>query len=171
MSSVSGPTSYALLSCGAESRYSKRGVQPWNRACRVDIHQILEKSFILFGEQLKDEDIVIKKIYAQQLPTTLGSSNHLEQVFINLINNAQDALQNVNPGLITIKTEVRRQEEKSPEVVVSFTDNGEGIPSSIINQVFDPFFYNERGGKGNGPWPVYQLWDHPGASRNDHGFQ
>ncbi|MEI7673683.1 MAG: PAS domain S-box protein, partial [Deltaproteobacteria bacterium] len=58
----------------------------------VEINQVIEESFLMIGEQLKLRDIAVKRDLAPDLPTILGDGNQLEQVFLNLIANSQDAL-------------------------------------------------------------------------------
>ncbi len=76
----------------------------------------------------------------------MASSEHLKQVFLNLILNAVEAMP--EGGDLTIKT--YSHPARSPEVIIEFTDTGRGIPEEEIDKIFDPFFTTKKGGKGTG---------------------
>jgi two-component system NtrC family sensor kinase len=80
----------------------------------------------------------------QTLPTIYGSPSEIQQILLNLINNARYALEK-NGGQINITT---RLEEKHVLVVVE--DNGPGIPNANLDRIFDPFFTTKPVGKGTG---------------------
>ncbi len=115
----------------------------------IDLHHILDNSLIIFREDFKLRNIQINTCYATDLPLVSGNSQQLEQVFINMLTNAKDALLKIDDAELTIKTETR-QDDHPLQVVVTFTDNGTGIPSSILDKIFDPFFTTKEVSRGTG---------------------
>jgi len=111
----------------------------------VDINQVAQDCFILVGAQLKSAGIEVDLDLAPDNPRILGDANELEQVLLNLITNAKDALEErPDPRLsITIRA-------ASGGCTIVCADNGAGIPDDIAAQVFDPFFTTKDPGKGTG---------------------
>ncbi len=81
---------------------------------------------------------------AEDLPLLRLSVSELQQVFLNLINNAIDAMEKKG-GNLTVRT---RQEDRL--VVVEMADTGAGIPEANLPRIFDPFFTTKPVGKGTG---------------------
>jgi CheY-like chemotaxis protein len=80
------------------------------------------------------------------LPTALGDSNQLTQVFLNLIVNAEQAIREVrNQGTLRI-----RLGAVGERVLITFQDDGVGIPRETLPRIFDPFFTTKRPGRGTG---------------------
>ncbi|MGK5093371.1 ATP-binding protein [Deltaproteobacteria bacterium TL4] len=116
----------------------------------LDLHEVLERSFTLFYEQFRVRKITILKDYEQELPEILGNANQLEQVFVNCLSNARDAVEGKSEAQIEVSTSIFQSEEGSKSVVVCFKDNGKGISAVHLNSVFDPFFTTKEVGKGTG---------------------
>ncbi len=116
----------------------------------VQLCQVLENSLILLNEQLKNRNIRLEKKIDPQLPQVLGNSQQLEQVFINMLSNARDALDGREDPQIVIQVKVLAQDDGSQQVMICFIDNGAGIPSSYLEKIFDPFFSTKEEGKGTG---------------------
>ena len=116
----------------------------------LDLHEVMENSLILFNEQLKLLNIQVVKNYASYLPRIRGNAQELEQVFINLVSNAQDALEGKENATLTIKTEFRLRDDDFCEVLILFMDNGCGIPQDVLDKIFDPFFTTKKVGEGTG---------------------
>ena len=116
----------------------------------VVIHEIIENSLVLLNEQFRIHNIQLKKKYASEVPQMMGNANQLEQVFINLLTNARDALEEKENAVITIQTEVYQQENASKQVAVRVSDNGCGISPLYLEKIFDPFFSTKEEGKGTG---------------------
>ncbi|RPH88990.1 MAG: GHKL domain-containing protein, partial [Desulfobacteraceae bacterium] len=74
-----------------------------------------------------------------------SDSSQLQQVFLNILNNAIDAIG--KKGKVMIKT---RSLPKNSELSVEITDNGPGIPKEKVDKIFDPFFTTKEVGKGTG---------------------
>jgi C4-dicarboxylate-specific signal transduction histidine kinase len=111
----------------------------------VDVHGTVQDCFLLIGEQLRTHNIEVAFDLCESTPTVLGDVNELEQVFLNLITNARDALEGLPGAKITIASHIR-----DGRVVVEFRDNGPGIPATVAQRIFDPFFTTKEPGKGTG---------------------
>ncbi|MBF0452983.1 MAG: PAS domain S-box protein [Candidatus Magnetomorum sp.] len=116
--------------------------------CGVDIHQVIEDACLMISEQLRLKNITLKKVFDSNLPQVKGDANQLEQVFLNLITNARDAIMDKNTaGQIEIKTECSNSEKM---VIIFIQDTGGGISSEYVNRIFDPFYTTKDVGKGTG---------------------
>ncbi len=111
----------------------------------LSLPDILSNSLILYQEKLKVNGIGLESSTAPDLPLVRGDAVQLEQVFINLIQNAIDALAGAPSPRITI--DFRHQDET---VMVTFSDNGCGVPPPVITKIFEPFFTTKPIGKGTG---------------------
>ncbi|MBM3237439.1 tetratricopeptide repeat protein [Candidatus Poribacteria bacterium] len=113
----------------------------------VDINTVIENSFIMFHQQLKSRGIKIERSFSPDLPPVKADMVQLEQVFINLINNARDALEGRSNKIITISTL-----KQNGYIQVRFQDNGVGIVPENLPKIFDAFFTTkqDRGGMGLG---------------------
>ncbi len=107
----------------------------------VDILEGIESTLTLMEHHLKDRVVVVKDF--EKLPPVVCYAGQLNQVFMNLIQNAADAIE--GEGEVTISTRAMDN-----EVRISVADTGVGIPEEIQKQVFDPFFTTKDVGKGTG---------------------
>jgi two-component system NtrC family sensor kinase len=116
----------------------------------IDINQPVENALIITGQQLLNHNIAIVREFGEDLPKVVGDTNQLEQVFLNLISNARDAMDGVSgPKELRIHSYVSDRQGE-PVVVVSMKDTGEGIPEEYLNKVLEPFFSTKPVGKGTG---------------------
>jgi signal transduction histidine kinase len=129
---------------------------------RVDIHEGIDNTLVILQSRLKSNsagsDIQIIKAY-ENLPLVDCYAGQLNQVFMNLLSNAIDALDEVvdNPT-ITIRTELVRCPSEDTEqtdpcqshVVIRIHDNGSGITEAVKQKLFNPFFTTKPVGKGTG---------------------
>ncbi len=116
-----------------------------------NINTIIENSFLMVGEQLRLHNIEVQKNLSQDIPTVPGDANQLEQVFLNLLTNARDAIEakgKKEPGNIDILTRVSDNDNECVEILVK--DSGEGIAKDTLEKIFDPFFTTKEVGKGTG---------------------
>lgn len=111
----------------------------------VMINQIIERSLSLIQEQLRLRQIQVKVNLPAEDAIVIGNAIQLEQVFINLLANARDALASAPKKLITITCRVEQA-----IVVLSFADSGTGIPEGLEQRIFDPFFTTKEVGSGTG---------------------
>ncbi len=126
------------------SRQTKTDFQEMN------INMPIEKALMITGQQLLNHNISVVRNFSEGLPKIVGDPNQLEQVFLNLISNARDAMEEVpGPKELTISSYLLEDEE-TPLVVVSFKDTGEGISEEDADKVFEPFFSTKPVGKGTG---------------------
>jgi len=113
-----------------------------------DINEILESALELRAYELTTSNIEVITDLAPKLPEVMLDFYQIQEVFLNIILNAEQAMTEANVGgKLTIKTEERRG-----YIRTTFTDNGPGIPAEHLEKIFDPFFTTkaEKGGTGLG---------------------
>jgi signal transduction histidine kinase len=98
---------------------------------------------ISFQGRLKEVEVL--KNYQEQMPPILGNEGELRQVFLSIILNALDAME--DKGRIELETGI-----EGDTVFIKFHDTGPGIPPDLMSRIFDPFFTTraEKGGTGLG---------------------
>jgi signal transduction histidine kinase len=111
----------------------------------LDINQSIEEVVAVVEHSYKLERVIIERNYGVSLPRVMGDKEKLKQVFVNLLNNAYDAIG--SDGTISITT---RFNENNDEVIISVADTGTGIPFENMEKIFDPFFTTKGVGKGTG---------------------
>ncbi|GBE05840.1 sporulation kinase E [bacterium BMS3Abin10] len=141
------------------------------RMKELNVNEPIEDSLTLLSEQLKIHNIRVKKSLTEGLPMILGDPNQLEQVFLNFVTNARDAidgLKNPDGGEIIIKT-FPSDDRQNVEIV--FGDTGGGVPEKDQEHIFNPFFTTKspNGGMGLGLSIVYRIIeDHKGTITVDN---
>jgi len=114
---------------------------------QASLNEIVERTLALRSYELKVENIVVKRNLDSHLPLTLADPYQLQQVVLNLLVNAEQAiLSSRGHGCIWIRT--RRYPGHRIRLEVS--DNGPGVPSEISSRIFDPFFTTKPPGVGTG---------------------
>lgn len=111
----------------------------------VAINEVVKRARALLREQLRLRQITVETSLAESDPVVMGSEIQLEQVFINLLTNARDALAEAPQKLISITSQVEGE-----HVVLAVSDTGEGVPAEFEQRIFDPFFTTKEVGKGTG---------------------
>jgi PAS domain S-box-containing protein len=112
----------------------------------VDVRRILLDALELRAYHFKSKGVTVQHDLAAGLPQTWADESALGQVFLNILNNAEDAVALRGPaGQIRVRA---WREER--QIFISFTDNGSGIPRDQIRQIFDPFFTTKEPGQGTG---------------------
>ncbi len=111
---------------------------------KVDLNDVVNEAVALCGQRTRGGAVKLETVLSDDLPTVRVSPTEAQQVFINLINNAIDAVE-PKGGSIQVKT---RQEGNY--VVVDVEDDGPGIPAYVLPRIFDPFFTTKQVGKGTG---------------------
>ena len=111
----------------------------------ISVRHVIERALSLMGEQLRLREIEVTVDLGAEEPMVVGNPIQLEQVFINLLTNARDAVANSPRKAIRISGSVG-----SATVEVAFTDTGAGIPPGLERRIFDPFFTTKEVGKGTG---------------------
>jgi two-component system NtrC family sensor kinase len=109
----------------------------------VDVNAVLNQTLELLQNHARINNIDIKKDLQTDLPVIASDQSQLQQVFLNLINNAIDAIG--KDGTIDLVT--RRTDHR---IEVNIKDDGPGIPKELQRRIFDPFFTTKQAGKGTG---------------------
>ena len=120
---------------------------------QVQVNEVLKNAFEIFSQQLKVRGIEVLWEIEENLPMIMADSSRLEQVFINLLLNARDSIEEKwgskkpeqNDKKIMLKTRV-----EGKNVIAEVSDTGEGIPKDILDKVFEPFFTTKSVGEGTG---------------------
>jgi two-component system NtrC family sensor kinase len=118
---------------------------PERTETRADINQILEKTLAVVKNTLLTRKIHLESHFAPGLPTAAADPQELQQVFINLINNARDAMK--GGGELKVATQPAPDGNR---VAIEFSDTGNGIPREAQPKIFDPFFTTKKTGEGTG---------------------
>ena len=112
---------------------------------QVDLNRLISETLAFLENEAHFRSIDIKTEFCADLPATVSDSSQLQQVFLNILNNAIDAVG--KSGEINIKTGVSATER---ELYASISDSGPGIPKELMNKIFDPFFSTKEYGMGTG---------------------
>ena len=110
----------------------------------IQINYVIEELVALSAQRAKFSMVEVKTELGEGLPMVRVSISELQQVFLNLINNAIDAMGNKG-GKLTLSTRAQ-----NGFAVVDVTDTGSGIPAANLNRIFDPFFTTKAVGNGAG---------------------
>ncbi len=111
----------------------------------IRLRQVIERALSLMQEQLRLREIDVTLDLGPEEPVVVGNPIQLEQVFINLLTNARDALLHSPRKAIRISASVG-----AAAVEIAFVDTGHGIASGLERRIFDPFFTTKEVGKGTG---------------------
>ncbi|RPI38303.1 MAG: sensor histidine kinase, partial [Nitrospiraceae bacterium] len=109
---------------------------------KFDVNSALKEVVSVMNVQLKDKKIKMREEYSE-LPLIMGDQNQLKQVFLNIINNAVDALPG-GRGEITVGTHLSES-----YAVIEIRDTGPGIAADVLPRIFEPFFTTKKA-KGTG---------------------
>ncbi len=120
---------------------------------KVNINKPINDVFTVLGQQLKLRQIKVNLDLDENIPPILGVRNRLEQVFINLVMNARDAIEEKREmthgeapeGVLSIRSYM-----EAGKVVAVVRDNGNGMPESVKEKIFEPFFTTKEITKGTG---------------------
>jgi histidine kinase len=134
------------------------GRKPDMRLELVNVNDVVERAFEIFSQQLKVRGIEVIRRLEEALPGVMVEADRLEQVFINLLINARDAIEEKWQGIGSAgepegppdKSILLRSWSASGKVFISVEDSGMGIPSEIKDRIFEPFFTTKEVGKGTG---------------------
>ena len=111
----------------------------------VDVNEVIEDMSALVEHQLGMHQVRLEKSLTEGLLPILGNANQLHQVLLNLVLNAEQAMEG-KPGVVRLETELL----DGGWVEVRVRDTGPGIPKEIQSRLFDPFFSTKPAGKGTG---------------------
>jgi C4-dicarboxylate-specific signal transduction histidine kinase len=120
---------------------------------KLNINKPIRDVFTVLGQQFKLRQIKVNLELDEDLPRILGVSNRLEQVFVNLVLNARDSMEDKRASSYQQEEEsvltIRSYQEEG-KVVAIVRDTGIGMPESIRDRIFEPFFTTKEVGKGTG---------------------
>jgi C4-dicarboxylate-specific signal transduction histidine kinase len=123
------------------------------RKSEININRPIEDVFKVLGNQVKMHQVELELDLSPDLPCIMADHNRLEQVFINLVTNAIDAMDEKSElaehtghiKRLNIRTHLENR-----HVIVTVTDNGIGMSDKVKNKLFEPFFTTKKVGKGTG---------------------
>lgn len=113
----------------------------------IDVKDAIDSALSLVLAYSKVKNVELIKDFTVDLPKVMGSRNQLQQIIVNLSNNAMDAMP--EGGQLRIRT-LNAQLEGKDYIEIRVSDTGKGIPPEIRSKVFDPFFTTKDVGKGTG---------------------
>jgi two-component system NtrC family sensor kinase len=129
----------------------------------VDVNQTINQTVDILENFARTNNIDIQTDLADNLPITAGDQAQLQQVILNLVNNAIDAIG--KDGTVSVKSS---RDQSQLRVVIA--DTGPGIPESMQKKIFDPFFTTKSTGKGTGLglWISYNIIEKMGGKLSLH---
>ena len=113
---------------------------------KVDLHELIASSLLMIQGRLERRGIHIGRTYGD-LPRIVCGPAQINQVILNLLVNAMQAIEQTNRGRGRIEIRTRSQGE---EVVLEIADDGVGIAPEVLSRIFDPFFTTKPVGQGTG---------------------
>ena len=125
----------------------------------VDLNHLIEETLLLIERPMTKQGVTVTRRLAAHLPPLWGDANTLQQVVLNLLTNARDAVG--GRGEITVETSRMTGKDEAVRLVVR--DTGPGIPPETLPRIFEPFFTTKSGGTGLGLSISY------GIVRDHHG--
>ena len=133
----------------------------------VDVNQIVRETLALRSYEQSLANITIIEALAAGLPLAFADPHQFQQVLLNLIINAEQAMIGANGrGTLILRS---WHDLDGDAVFLEVNDDGPGVPEDVQPRIFDPFFTTKEVGKGTGLGPDGRLRDHPGARRPHHG--
>jgi two-component system NtrC family sensor kinase len=111
----------------------------------LQVHDLIEEVLQLTSNQIKLSKVKVDRRFATNLPAFHGDRQQINQVFLNLVLNAIDAMP--DGGVLTVTTGFAEERDYTK---VEISDTGAGIPEHVLLNVFDPFFTTKPTGKGTG---------------------
>ena len=146
-----------IVNCGLRCKkiiqnllaFSRQDSYPYTS---TNINDVVEHALSLTKYQINSNNIVINVLPKKNMPFVFANTHQLEQVIINFLLNARDALEaNIEQEkIIEISTSVREDEQVNKWVLVSVQDNGPGILPESMAKIFNPFFTSKEASKGTG---------------------
>ncbi|MBL0701068.1 MAG: two-component sensor histidine kinase [Desulfosarcina sp.] len=115
-----------------------------SRITEMQINDLLEDMVALSAQRAKYSNVEIITTFDNELPEIRLSHSEMQQVFLNLINNALDAMEDKG-GILNIESRLA-----DDYIEIKIADNGTGIPAANLSRIFDPFFTTKPVGKGTG---------------------
>jgi len=114
----------------------------------LDLNSVLRKLCDAMSPAFDKRNISLVETFADNLPLMAGSSDRLQQLFLNLLNNSLDAMP--EGGEIQIHTALEGKPGKSQRIAVDFIDTGTGMTPEVMSHIFDPLYTTKDRGQGTG---------------------
>jgi two-component system NtrC family sensor kinase len=111
----------------------------------INVNILLDQTKSFLENEASFRNIEIMTDYDRGLPNITSDASQLQQVFLNILDNAIDAID--KDGVITVST---RQDKNAGAVVITIADTGKGMPQEVADKIFDPFFTTKKVGEGTG---------------------
>ncbi len=111
----------------------------------VDVNSVIVNAITIVDHQLTINNVKIEQDLADELPKIMGNGNQIQQIVMNFMINAQQAMAD-NPGIVNVSTSLT----EGDQIEIRISDNGPGIPEVIQEKIFQPFFTTKKAGKGTG---------------------
>lgn len=127
----------------------------------TNINSLIDNIILLVRNQASFRNIQINKDLHNDIPEIMADTDQIQQVFVNLILNASEAMANGGSLLITSKLS-----EDGTQIRIQFADTGPGIPDEIKERIFDPFFTTKDNGTGLGLAISYGIIEQHGGNIN-----
>lgn len=134
------------------NEFSSYGRMPALKFEYKNVNEILANVYSLFKESHKNIEFITD--FDNNIPLIKCDENQLKRVFINIVTNAVEALQNIENGIISISSKYISEQDK---VTISIKDNGKGIKDEHKNRLFEPYFSRKQGGTGLGLYIVNTI--------------
>lgn len=143
-------------------RPSKEGRKP------TDINEVLQSVLTLMSKRIQQSQVTLKTTFAPELPCVTAISDHLKQVFFNIILNAIEAMPEggelyVNTSLVSSKADLALLDQEEDFIQVEFRDTGVGIAPEAMDNIFDPFYTTKTKGSGLGLSISYDIIEQHGG--------
>ena len=120
----------------------------------LNVQEVLDEVLALTKAQIRKDSISLLLDFPTKLPKILGNFQQIEQVFLNIINNARYALNQRYPQMDPKKKLIIHGSEEiideQPYIEMTFIDYGPGIPAAVLDKIYNPFFSTKPSGKGTG---------------------
>jgi two-component system NtrC family sensor kinase len=113
----------------------------------TSVNQVLDDTLELRGYELRVRGIEVVRDYEDDIPETMADAHQLQQVFLNLITNAEQAMEKRHRDAQRLMVRTRRAGER---IRIEIEDTGPGIPSNLLERIFNPFFTTKPTGSGTG---------------------
>lgn len=114
----------------------------------VDVRTLVDRTLALFRAEAEQNGMELRSRVPSDLPPVLVDRIHMEQVILNLVRNAMDAM--ATAGVSTKAVTLRARQTRPDRVEISIADTGPGVPEEVVARLFHPFVTTKAGGMGLG---------------------
>ena len=125
----------------------------------INLNSVVTSALELVASAIKRKEITVELKLDEKLPRVSADFKQIQQVLINLLTNASDAIKNQGKIVMTSYVEKSQKRSEGEFVIVSIEDNGQGIPPEDMQKIFNPFFTRKAEGTGLG-LPITQRIMH-----------